>query len=349
MTLGKFYIGWYFLLFPVSVFGQIGDETIDNAQNEYDRGNYERSLNYLNDTLNLELNDVLSIKRHWLISENYVELQYPEEVIIDNLKSILTIDPLFTDDKYNLEISSRVESRLLTIDVYPEWVVNVNASRDLIIPLVVKEPYICAECIQSDNYSFSEQGSNINVNVAYYFKKQYGFEAGIGFASSIYTRNIKGISSNDKYSVDYSERLQIIDLPLRYIIVLNKWSFRVGANYKYLFRSSASVYHSYIDDLNEPNKQVINTSDDLQKTRNRNLIFLGFNIDRKIYPAKDKSLWYLSLNLNAQIGLNSFIDEKNRLSDVNFISDTYYTDDKVSLAMIGIGLRLNYNAKYKIK
>jgi hypothetical protein len=88
--------------------------------------------------------------------------------------------------------------------------------------------------------------------------------------------------------------------------------------------------------------------DDLQKIRNRNLAFLGFGIARKIYPTKNKSLWFLSLSLNAQLGLNSFISKGNRLTDIDFISDSYYTDDVIKMAMIGLGLQFNYNANYKI-
>ncbi len=156
----KYYIGWFCMFLTFQLYGQNRSENaLDNAQREYDRGNYERSLNYLNAGTGEEFGDrALAIKNLWLLSENYVELEYPEKIIIENLISIYSIDPLFTKEKYNLDISSRVESRLQTIHVYPQWVLNINASRDLETPIIKKEPYICEECISSDDYSFSEPG-----------------------------------------------------------------------------------------------------------------------------------------------------------------------------------------------
>ncbi len=357
MIEAKHYIGCFFIFFSVSMYGQNGNENaLDNAQREYERGNYEKSLKYLPAGKVKVFNDkALDIKNLWLLSENYIELQYPEEEIIDNLKSIYAIDPLFTKDKYNLNISGNVESRLQTIHVYPKWVFNVVASRDLDVPMVVKEPYICEECIESDKYSYSELGSNFNINLAYFYSDKFGVETGIGYTASNYARNIKGKSKSDdylgydKYSVNYNEKLQFIDFPLRYVIRQKNWSFRLGANYKYLLQSDAKLYHTYIDKFEEQTTEQY-TKDNLQKIRNRNLVFLGLNFDRKIFPGKrkDKSLWNISLNLNAQVGLNSFISEKNRLSNINFISDTYYTDDVIKMAMIGLGLGFNYNANYKI-
>lgn len=351
----KHYIACFCILFSVSIYGQNGNENaLDNAQREYESGNYERSLNYLNAGTGEAFNNkTLAIKNFWLLSENYIELEYPEEIIIKNLRLIYSIDPLFTKDKYNLEISGGVESRLQTIHIYPKWVLNVAASRDLDVPIVVKEPYICEECIESDNYSYSELGSNLNINLAYFYREKFGIEAGIGYATAYYSRDIKGKSTsneylkNDMYSVSYHENLQFIDFPFRFVIRQNKWSFRMGANYKYLIHSDAKLYHTYTDKFEEQITQQY-ARDDLQKIRNKNLVFLGFNIDRKLFPGKDKSLWYLSFYLSAQVGLNSFISVKNRLSNINSIYETYYTDDKVSLTMLGIGLRINYNAKYKV-
>jgi hypothetical protein len=316
---------------------------LDNAQREYEKGNYERSLDFLKYITDSELtDDYLEVKRRWLLAENYIELSRPEDMIISNLDSILLIDPLFSKEKYNLDISSRMESRLLTINVYPNWVLSVIASKDLMIPIINKEPYICAECVESDHYSFSEMGSNFNINLAYFFKNQYGIEAGIGYATANYSRTVKSRSSGDEYSVQYNEQLQFIDIPVRYIIALNKWNIKVGANYKYIIQSNAKVYHTGVE------IQQVYSLDDLQKIRNRNLAFLGFGIARKIYPTKNKSLWFLSLSLNAQLGLNSFISKGNRLTDIDFISDSYYTDDVIKMAMIGLGLQFNYNANYKI-
>jgi len=339
------YIYCFALLLSISAYGQLDNKTVlENAQREYEKGNYERSLDYLKSISDFELADDFSeIKRRWLLSENYIELLRPEEYILNNLDSILLIDPLFSKEKYNLEISSRMEARLSTINVYPNWVLSLHASRDLIIPVINKEPYICAECVESDQYSYSEMGSDFNINLAYFFKNRNGIEAGIGYAAVNYSRTVKSRSSNDEYSVQYNERLQFIDFPVRYIIALNNWNLRVGANYKYLIKSNAKVYHTGVE------IQQVYSLDDLQKIRNRNLAYLGFGIDRKIYPVKDKSLWNISLSLNAQMGLNSFISKENRLSDIDFISDTYYTDDIVNMAMVGFGLRFNYNANYKIQ
>jgi hypothetical protein len=240
-----------------------------------------------------------------------------------------------------------MESRLNSIDVYPQLVLSVSVSGNLMMPIVETEPYICAECIESDKYSNSEMGSNFTVNLAYFYSKKSGVEVGIGYATSNYSRNIKSISSNDKYSVQFNERLQFIDFPARYIIALNKWKVRLGANYKYLIQSNAKIYHIYLNSSGEQIKQEY-AKDNLHKIRNRNLAFLGLGFDREIYPTKSKSLWYLSLNFNAQIGLNSFINKENRYSDIDFISDTYYTDDMIKMAMVGVGLRFNYNANYKI-
>lgn len=333
------------MLLSISAYGQLDNKTVlENAQREYEKGNYERSLDYLKSISDFELADDFSeIKRRWLLSENYIELLRPEEYILNNLDSILLIDPLFSKEKYNLEISSRMEARLSTINVYPNWVLSLHASRDLIIPVINKEPYICAECVESDQYSYSEMGSDFNINLAYFFKNRNGIEAGIGYAAVNYSRTVKSRSSNDEYSVQYNERLQFIDFPVRYIIALNKWNLRVGANHKYLIKSNAKVYHTSVE------IQQVYSLDDLQKIRNRNLAYLGFGIDRKIYPVKDKSLWNISLSLNAQMGLNSFISKENRLSDIDFISDTYYTDDIVNMAIVGFGLRFNYNANYKIQ
>lgn len=337
------------MLLSISAYGQLDNKTVlENAQREYEKGNYERSLKYLNPITDFEFNDkTLAIKRLWLLTENYIELHISEERIINNLDSILLIDPLFSKGKYNLEMSSRMESRLFTIDVYPQLVLNVNASGNLMMPIVETESYICAECIESDKYSNSEIGSNLNINLAFFYNKKSGVEIGIGYATSNYSRNIKGISSNDSYSVQYNERLQFIDFPVRYIIALDKWKIRVGANYKYLIQSNAKIYHSYTNKFEEQKTQQY-SMDNLQKIRNRNFVYLGFEIDREIYPAKGKSLWYLSVNFNAQFGLNSFINRENRYSDIDFISDTYYTDDLLRMAMIGFGLRFNYNANYKI-
>jgi hypothetical protein len=346
----KHYIGCICILLSVSIYGQNQNEIVflNNAQRELEKGNYESSLDYLNALSGTKLNDdVLAIKSLWLLSENYVELEYPEESILENLRAIYSIDPLFTKEKYNLDVSSRVENRLQTISIYPNWVLSVNASKDYIIPVVKKEPYICPECVSSDSYSFSELGSNFNINLAYYFKNNYGLESGIGYATATYSRIIQSESSGDEYTVSYEEKLQLIDFPIRYIIEGNKWSIRIGANYKYLVQSNAKIYHTYLNNSGDQIRQEY-TRDDLSEIRNRNLFFLGFNIDRKIYPTKGKSLWFLSLNLNAQMGLNSFIAKENRLSDINFISDTYYTDDSIKLAMIGLGLRFNYNANFKI-
>lgn len=344
MVLVRYYICCFSVLLTISGYGQIDKKTaLNNAQREYEKGNYERSLDYLKPITDLQLtDDYLEIKRRWLLTENYIELSHPEEKIINNLDSILLIDPLFSKGKYNLEMSSRMENRLLTIDVYPNWVLSASVTRDLMIPVIIKEPNICADCIVSDEYSFSEMGSNFNINLAYFLKNRNGIEAGIGYATANYSRYIESMSGGDEYSVQYNERLQFIDFPVRYIITLNKWNIRVGANYKYLIQSNAKVYHTGVE------IQQVYSLDDLQKIRNRNLAYLGFGIDRKIYPTKGKSLWYLSLSLNAQIGLNSFISSENRLSDIDFISDTYYTDDMIKMAMIGLGLRINYNANYKI-
>lgn len=344
MIIQRYYICCFGILLSLSVLGQDDNKVIlENAQKEYEKGNYERSLYYLKSISEYELTvDYLEVKRRWLLAENHIELSRPEEMILNNLDSILLIDPLFSKEKYNLEISSRLESRLNTINVYPNWMLSVHASRDLMIPVINKEPYICAECVESDHYSFSDMGSNFNINLAYFFKNRNGIEAGIGYATANYSRTIKSISSSDEYSVQFNERLQFIDIPVRYIIAFNKWNIRIGANYKYLIQSNAKVYHSGTE------IQQVYSLDDLQKIRNRNLAYLGFGIDRKIYPTKDKSLWYLSLNLNAQMGLNSFVSKENRLSNIDFISDTYYTDDVIKMAMIGLGLRFNYNANYKI-
>ncbi len=349
MIEAKFFNGCICLLLSVSMYGQNGNiNALDNAQLEYERGNYERSLSYLNASTGVAFNDkALTIKNFWLTVENYIELQYPEEVIIENLKSILTMDPLFTEEKYNLDFSGSLASRMQTISVYPQWVLNVRASRDFIFPFVVKEPYICEECVESDNYSFSEMGSNLNFNLGYFYTRKLGVESGIGYTTFNYSRNINGISQGDKYTLAYNEKLQLIDVPLYYVIALTKWNIRVGANYKYLIQSDAKIFHSFTDKIEEEITQQF-TRDNLQEIRNNNLIFFGFHIDREIFPSKDKSLWYLTLNFISQVSLNSFISEKHRLSDLGFISDTYYTDDKVNFAMFGLGLRFNYNAKYKI-
>lgn len=354
MIEAKHHIACFFVFLSLTIYGQ-NENALDNAQREYERGNYERSLSYLNAGAGEEFSDkAIAIKNLWLLSENYIELQYPEQQIIENLKTIYTIDPLFTKEKYNLDVSGRVENRMNTIQVYPNWVFNISASRDLILPLVVKESYICEECIESDKYSYSEFGSNLSINLTYFYTDKRGVEAGIGYASSNYARNIDGKSKSDensgydRYSVSYNERLQFIDFPLRYVIKQQNWSFRVGVNYKYLIQSDAKLYHTYIDKFDEQTTEL-STKDNLQKIRNKNLVFLGINIDRKIFPPKDKSLWYLSLTLHAQMGLNSFISGNHRFSDINAIYDTYYTDDSIKLAMIGLGIRFNYNANYKIQ
>jgi hypothetical protein len=349
MIIQRCYICCFGILLSLSVLGQDDNKIIlENAQKEYEKGNYERSLDYLKSISDFELkDDYLEVKRRWLLAENYIELSRPEEKILNNLDSILLIDPLFSKEKYNLEVSSRMESRLFTIDVFPQWVLSVNASENLMVPIVEAEAYICEECIESDNYSYSELGSNLNMNLAFFYNRKLGFEIGIGYATSNYSRNIKGISSNDTYSVQFNESLQYVDFPVRYIIALNKWKVRVGANYKYLIQSNAKIYHSYTNKFEEQKTQQY-SMDNLQKIRDRNFVYLGFEIDREIYPIKSKSLWYLSVNFNAQIGLNSFVNKENRYSDIDFISDTYYTDDMIRMAMIGFGLRFNYNANYKI-
>ncbi len=302
MIIERCYICCFGILLSLSVLGQEDNKIIlENAQKEYEKGNYERSLDYLKSISNFELTvDYLEVKRRWLLAENYIELSRPEEMILNNLDSILLIDPLFSKEKYNLEISSRMESRLLTIDVYPNWMLSVHVSRDLMIPVINKEPYICAECVESDHYSFSEMGSNFNINLAYFFKNRNGIEAGIGYATANYARTINSISSSDEYSVQFNERLQFIDIPVRYIIALNKWNIRIGANYKYLIQSNAKVYHTGVE------IQQVYSLDNLQKIRNRNLAYLGFGIDRKIYPTKDKSLWYSIPKLKCSIGLKFF-------------------------------------------
>lgn len=343
----KHHIACILVFLSVSIYGQ-NENALDNAQREYERGNYERSLSYLNAGTGEEFSDkAIAIKNLWLLSENYIELQYPEQQIIQQLKSIYTIDPLFTKEKYNLDVSGSVENRLNTIHVDPRWVINLSVSRDAVLPMVTKEPYICPECVDSDEYSKSEPGMNMVINLAFFYRKNLGLETGVGYTFTSYSRNLKAHSRNDEYTLNYNERLHFIDVPFRYIIALNKWNFRIGANYKYLIQSNAKTFQLYSNSAAEPIRQEY-PEDDLQKLRNRNLVFLGFNIDRRIYPAKSKSFWYLSVFLDAQVGLNSFISIENRLSNIDFISNTYYTDDKVSLTMLGVGLRINYNAKYKI-
>ena len=197
MVLVKTYICCFVVLLTLSAYGQMDNKTVlDNAQREYEKGNYERSLDYLKSISDFELtDDFWEVKRRWLLAENYIELSRPEEMILNNLDSILLIDPLFSKEKYNLEISSRMESRLNTIDVYPNWMLSVHVSRDLMIPVINKEPYICAECVENDRYSFSEMGTNFNINLAYFFKNRNGIEAGIGYATANYSRTIKSMSS----------------------------------------------------------------------------------------------------------------------------------------------------------
>ena len=321
------------------------DEALSKAKNEFNSGNYEKSLELLNA---IRLNaDEPNIQRYILIAEDLIALSVSEDSIHNTITSVYMVNPKFDPKSQNIDISDALLRRINSIVVYPKFIFSLEAPLNYILPLVKKQPYVCAECVSKDNYEYKSFGEGIDIRLTFMKNKMFGGETGIGFTTARYQRNIKNIADESTYSLQFSEKLQLINIPLKTVWILKKWTYKAGLNYKYLIKSNITGILSNTSILGE-RQQTAYTRNNGETLRNRNLFFLSAEINRTLFQMKNKR-WYITTGSELQVGLNTLTDKKYRLSDINFVSNTNYTDDLVHLCFISINLGLHFEAHHYIK
>jgi len=333
------------ILFETSICFAQNDNKLIKAQDQYRDGNFENSLELLHDIPGMPLQQ--EILRKVLTAENALSLHYPEDTIHAVLISIYKSNPTIDFSELNVDLSDAFQSRLKTIRSYPEFKISLEGTINYIFPRVRKEPHICNECVVSDHYRYSGFYPGVNLRAAFLFKPKIGIELGIGYNSAEYSRLLIGKINKDSYSISYSEKLKLLDFPVRMLYYHRNWSYKAGLNYKYLLDSNAKAI---IRKNNADGENVIKpyNREDSLLFRKKNLFFLGFDVSREIFHMKNRR-WSVEASLGLQLGLNSHIDEESLFQDIYFVTDANLVDDLVSLNSLSFGLRVKYNAKYFLK
>jgi hypothetical protein len=321
------------------------DQKLMDAERQYFSGNYEKSLESLNQIVLMKKEQF--IQKEILVIENFIALHFPEDTIRNELISIYRIDPNFDPKSLNIDISDPLEQRLNTIVVYPLLIFSIEGSLMYNLPLVHKEPDVCEECVINDHYRYNSFTTGIGFRAVYMMNRTLGTEIGFGINSAGYQRNIQSASYQNSYSVRYSENLRFLNFPIRIVSFNSGWTYKAGINYRYLIKSDAGATYKYTTPYLESLQKEYSINNSL-KSRNRNLFFFSIEINKTLIDLKNQN-WYMSTGCEIQMGLNSLTNKNKMFSDFTFVSDTYYTDDRVHLCFINFRVTLNYKAYHVIK